>query len=98
MYGRIQSEITAIVSGQLYDIFEEIVEKNLNSLETIIVWIDKIDIKFIMNITLESNIRRLAVNEFQHYDKELCNMNVEKDDDMWIIKTIMTGGEFYYMQ
>jgi len=69
------------------------VEKNLNSLETIIVWIDKIDIKFIMNITLESNIRRLAVNEFQHYDKELCNMNVEKDDDMWIIKTIMTGGE-----
>ncbi len=93
MYGRIQSEITAIVSGQLYDIFEEIVEKNLNSLETIIVWIDKIDIKFIMNITLESNIRRLAVNEFQHYDKELCNMNVEKDDDMWIIKTIMTGGE-----
>jgi len=93
VYGRIQSEITAIVSGQLYDIFEEIVEKNLNSLETIIVWIDKIDIKFIMNITLESNIRRLAVNEFQHYDKELCNMNVEKDDDMWIIKTIMTGGE-----
>ena len=93
MYGRIQSEITAIVSGQLYDIFEEIVEKNLNSLETIIVWIDKIDIKFIMNITSESNIRRLAVNEFQHYDKELCNMNVEKDDDMWIIKTIMTGGE-----
>ncbi|MBD8942994.1 MAG: hypothetical protein EGR71_10840 [Clostridiales bacterium] len=93
MHGRIQSEITAIVSGQLYDIFEEIVEKNLNSLETIIVWIDKIDIKFIMNITLESNIRRLAVNEFQHYDKELCNMNVEKDDDMWIIKTIMTGGE-----
>lgn len=93
MYGRIQSEITAIVSGQLYDIFEEIVEKNLNSLETIIVWIDKIDIKFIMNITLESNIRRLAVNEFQHYDKELCNMNVEKDDDIWIIKTIMTGGE-----
>lgn len=78
MHGRIQSEITAIVSGQLYDIFEEIVEKNLNSLETIIVWIDKIDIKFIMNITLESNIRRLAVNEFQHYDKELCNMNVEK--------------------
>lgn len=93
VYGRIQSEITAIVSGQLYDIFEEIVEKNLNSLETIIVWIDKIDIKFIMNITLESNIRRLAVNEFQHYDKELCNMNVEKDDDIWIIKTIMTGGE-----
>lgn len=93
VYGRIQSEITAIVSGQLYDIFEEIVKKNLNSLETIIVWIDKIDIKFIMNITLESNIRRLAVNEFQHYDKELCNMNVEKDDDMWIIKTIMTGGE-----
>lgn len=93
VHGRIQSEITAIVSGQLYDIFEEIVEKNLNSLETIIVWIDKIDIKFIMNITLESNIRRLAVNEFQHYDKELCNMNVEKDDDMWIIKTIMTGGE-----
>lgn len=93
VYGRIQSEITAIVSGQLYDIFEEIVEKNLNSLETIIVWIDKIDIKFIMNITLESNIRRLAVNEFQHYDKELCNMNVEKDDDMCIIKTIMTGGE-----
>ena len=93
VYGRIQSGRTAIVSGQLYDIFEEIVEKNLNSLETIIVWIDKIDIKFIMNITLESNIRRLAVNEFQHYDKELCNMNVEKDDDMWIIKTIMTGGE-----
>lgn len=93
VYGRIQSEIPAIVSGQLYDIFEEIVEKNLNSLETITVWIDKMDIKFIMNITLESNIRRLAVNEFQHYDKELCNMNVEKDDDMWIIKTIMTGGE-----
>ncbi len=90
---RLQGEIPAIVSGQLYDIFEEIVEKNLNSLETITVWIDKIDIKFIMNITLESNIKRLAVNEFQHYDKELCEMKVEKDDDMWIIKTIMTGGE-----
>ena len=88
---RIKCEISATIGGQLYDIFEEIVEKTLDSLETIAVWIDKNDDKIIMNITLESSVEQLNINSYGKSDKGLCEVRTCRDEDMWIIKTIVTG-------
>lgn len=88
---RIKCEIPAAVGGQIYDIFEEIVEKTLNSLETITVWIDKNDDKIIMNIILDSSIEQIDINSYGQSDKCLCEVRTCRDEDMWIIKTIVTG-------
>ena len=66
-------------------------EKTLNSLETITVWIDKNDDKIIMNIILDSSIEQIDINSYGQSDKWLFEVRTCRDEDMWIIKTIVTG-------